>query len=65
MSEYRGLLHGPDGWKVVTTDGHLEDPDEFAAELESESGPAALDVPTIDVEPESVRDTEIRREIER
>ncbi|MBY8856057.1 hypothetical protein K7711_06170 [Nocardia sp. CA2R105] len=63
MSDYIGHYIGPDGWKIVGSDGQLSDPAEFARELEGESGPAALDVPTTDVEPEMLRDNEIHREI--
>lgn len=58
-----GWLLGSDGLKIVGPDGYPRDPDEYAAELESEQA-AALDVPTIDIVPEMVRDTEIHREIE-
>lgn len=64
MSDYLGHYLGPDGWKIVGPDGYPRDPAEFAAELESEAEAAALDVPTIDVEPTSVRDIAIRPEIE-
>lgn len=64
MSDYLGHYLGPDGYKVVGPDGYPRDPAELAAELESEPTAPALDVPTIDVEPESVKDAEIPREIE-
>ena len=62
MSDYLGYYVTDRGYQILGPDGWPDDPPEVAAELES-SEPAALDVPTIDVEPESVRDTEIHSEI--
>lgn len=60
--EYLGYLVDSDGVKIVGPDGYCWNPEDYQREFES--GPAALDRPTIDVEPESVRDIEIHREIE-
>lgn len=64
MSDHLGYLQDSDGWKIVGPDGYCYTPEDYAAELESEPSTRALDVPTIDVEPESVRDHPIRPEIE-
>lgn len=63
MNDYLGYYVTDRGYQILGLDGWPTDPAEFVAELESEPKPAALDVPTIDVEPEMVRDTEIHREI--
>jgi hypothetical protein len=65
VSDYLGHYFGLDGYKIVGLDGYCWDPDEFQLESESELRPVALDMPTIDIEPESVRDNEIHHEIER
>ncbi|MGW0052024.1 hypothetical protein [Nocardia nova] len=58
MSErpYIGYLHDSDGVHIVGPDGRLDTPEDVA-ELLDEQAPA-LDVPTIDVTPESVTDIE-------
>lgn len=60
MSDYLGHYFGRDGYRIVGLDGYCWDP----VELEPESQAPALDVPTTDVEPETVQDNEIHREIE-
>ncbi|WP_305779986.1 hypothetical protein [Nocardia nova] len=53
-----GYLAHEDGVSIVGQDGFAWEP----CDLEPE--PAALEVPTIDVEPEAVVDREVRRELE-
>lgn len=48
-----GYLQNSDGISVVGPDGFCWEPSDL------EPGPAALDVPTIDVEPEAVTDREV------
>ncbi len=64
MSDYLRYYVTDSGYQIVGPDGWPRAQEEAAAELESDSQPATLDVPAIDVEPVSVRDVEISREIE-
>lgn len=58
-----GWVVDSEGVKVWGPDGHAYTREEYL-ELESETAVPALDVPTIDIVPEMVRDTEIHRERE-
>jgi hypothetical protein len=63
----RYLQHADGSWSFVGPDGWPVTPDEYRAELTAEAATALAPAPgsVIEVEPLSVRDVELRRELDR